>query len=33
MGVNARLIDGLGRHNTTLEYVDHGDLDRYWTRD
>ncbi len=33
MGVNARLIDGLNRTNTTLEHVDHGEINAFWTRD
>ncbi len=33
MGVNARLIDGLSRANTTLKYVNDGDIDWFWTRD
>lgn len=33
MGVNARLIEGLSRANTALEYVDHGDIGWFWTRE
>jgi len=33
MGVNARLIDGLDRTNTALEYVDHGEIGWFWTRE
>ena len=33
MGVNARLIDGLNRTNTTLGYVDDGETNQFWTRD
>ena len=33
MGVNARLIDGLNRTNTALEYVDHGEIGWFWTHE
>ena len=33
MGVNARLIDGLSRQNTILEYVDHGEIGWFWSRE
>ena len=33
MGVNARLIDGLNRRNTTLGYVDHGENGCFWSRE
>jgi len=32
MGVNARLIDGLDRTNTKLDYVNHGESIEFWTR-
>ena len=33
MGVNARLIDGLNRGNTRLDYVDHGEIGWFWSRE
>jgi hypothetical protein len=33
MGVNARLIDGLDRQNTALDFVDHGEIGRFWSKD
>ena len=33
MGVNARLIDGLNRSNTSLQHVDHGENNQFWTRE
>lgn len=32
MGVNARLIDGLDRTNTRLEYIDDAEHGQFWTR-
>lgn len=33
MGINARLIDGLNRQNTTLGFKDHGELGWFWSRE
>jgi hypothetical protein len=33
MGVNARLIDGLDRQNTALDFVDHGEIGWFWSRE
>jgi hypothetical protein len=33
MGINARLIDGLDRENTTLDFVDHGAVGWFWSRE
>ena len=33
MGVNARLIDGLSRENTAVDFVDHGELGWFWCRE
>jgi hypothetical protein len=33
MGVNARLVDGLNRTNTSLKHFDGGENNCFWTRD